>query len=133
MSASILVSGVHTSLVALSGHPVAAVSASFINRIAPNCRNNLLALTINGGPLGPFTTVLACSVQQNLAFDITLGLEWTVSVREWLISLNVPCNSETVLGLIYALRPSDCITLAIISSSHWKTVHNFPAYTYLLP
>jgi hypothetical protein len=72
MSRSILVDGAHTSLVALSGLPVTAVSALFVRRIAPNRRSNMLGLTINGGPHGSFTTVLECSVQQNLAVDVSL-------------------------------------------------------------
>jgi hypothetical protein len=88
MSASILIAGIHTSLVHLSGLPVTAVSVSFVDRIARRVavavtsRNNLFALTINGGPRGPFTAVLGCSVQQNIGVDVSLELDWTSSIRE---------------------------------------------------
>ncbi|KAF7359604.1 hypothetical protein MVEN_00684200 [Mycena venus] len=106
MAQSILVAGVHTSLVALSSSSVTAVSASFLQKIAPDRRNDLLALTINGGPHGSFTTVLECSVQHNLALDVSLGLDWNASVREWLIGLNVPCGSDVIRGPLYAVKPS---------------------------
>ncbi|KAJ6545735.1 hypothetical protein B0H19DRAFT_1238425, partial [Mycena capillaripes] len=107
MAASILVAGAHTNLVALSSRPVTAISAAFVNHIAPNRRNNLLGLTINGGPQGSFTVVLDCSVQQNLDVDVSLGLDWTASVREWLISLCLPHDSDAIRGLVSAMKPSD--------------------------
>jgi hypothetical protein len=75
MAASIfLVTHVRTSLVDLSRLPTIAVYASFSYH-----RNNLLALTVNSGSHGSFTTVLEFSVQQNLAV-VSLGPDWTSSV-----------------------------------------------------
>ncbi|KAJ6505081.1 hypothetical protein C8R45DRAFT_1208991, partial [Mycena sanguinolenta] len=110
---SILVSGAYTSLVDLSGSPVTAVAAAFLQRIAPHRRNNQLALTINGGPNGSFTTVLECSVQRDLAVDVSLGLDWTSSAREWLISLNLPCSPDIVRSLLYAVKPADSSSTGI--------------------
>ncbi|KAJ6602294.1 hypothetical protein B0H10DRAFT_2230178 [Mycena sp. CBHHK59/15] len=124
MSASILVAGVHTSLVALSSHPVTAISAALINRIASNRRNDLFALTINGGPQGSFTTVLECCVQQNLELDVYLGSDWTSSVREWLIGLGLPHGSEVLRGLVSAVKPSD----SAISSSASSRAPNRSRY-----
>ncbi|KAJ6591879.1 hypothetical protein B0H10DRAFT_2233196 [Mycena sp. CBHHK59/15] len=81
MPASILVAGVYTNLVAFSGDPVTVISSAFVDRVASRHRNNLLALTINGGQLGSFTDVLECSVRRNTeADDISLGLDWMASV-----------------------------------------------------
>ncbi|KAJ6618381.1 hypothetical protein B0H10DRAFT_2433922 [Mycena sp. CBHHK59/15] len=130
MSASILVAGVHTSLVALSSHPVTAISAALINRIASNRRNDLFALTINGGPQGSFTTVLECCVQQNLELDVYLGSDWTSSVREWLIGLGLPHGSEVLCGLVSAVKPSDS---AISSSALESGTEPLPIYNSLSP
>ncbi|KAJ6626249.1 hypothetical protein B0H10DRAFT_2430022 [Mycena sp. CBHHK59/15] len=128
MSASILVAGVHTSLVVLSSHPVTAISAALINRIASNRRNDLFALTINGGPQGSFTTVLECCVQQNLELDVYLGSDWTSSVREWLIGLGLPHGSEVLRGLMSAVKPSDS---AISSSALESGTEPLPIYNSL--
>ncbi|KAJ6543662.1 hypothetical protein B0H10DRAFT_2134479 [Mycena sp. CBHHK59/15] len=105
MPASILVAGVYTNLVAFSGDPVTVISSAFVDRVASRRRNNLLALTINGDPLGSFTDVLECSVRRNTEADISLGLDWMASVREWLISLGRPHNPDVVRGLVSANRP----------------------------
>ncbi|KAJ6627930.1 hypothetical protein B0H10DRAFT_1992742, partial [Mycena sp. CBHHK59/15] len=118
MSASILVAGVHTSLVALSSHPVTAISAALINRIASNRCNDLFALTINGGPQGSFTTVLECC----------LGSDWTSSVQEWLISLGLPHGSEVLRGLVSTVKPSDS---AISSSALESGTEPLPIYNSL--
>ncbi|KAF7372162.1 hypothetical protein MVEN_00075300 [Mycena venus] len=107
MSRSILVAGAHTSSVTLSGPPVTAVSDLFVKSITPNRRNNLLALTINGGIHGPFTTVRECSVQPDMNVDVSLGLDWTASVRNWLIDLHAPCSPDSIHGLVHALNPSN--------------------------
>ncbi|KAJ6549176.1 hypothetical protein B0H10DRAFT_2243015 [Mycena sp. CBHHK59/15] len=126
MSASILVAGVHTSLVALSSHPVTAISAALINRIASNRRNDLFALTINGGPQGSFTTVLECCVQQNLELDVYLGSDWTSSVREWLIGLGLPHG-------VMAPKCSVVSYSAISSSALESGTEPLPIYNSLSP
>ncbi|KAJ6587400.1 hypothetical protein B0H10DRAFT_2093765 [Mycena sp. CBHHK59/15] len=62
----------------LVADPVTVISSAFVDRVASRRRNNLLALTINGDPLG---------------------------VREWLISLGRPHNPDVVRGLVSANRP----------------------------
>jgi hypothetical protein len=104
-----LVAGIYTSLVAMSRCPATAISSAFINRIAPNRQNNLLPLTVNGGPHGSFTAVLECSVHQDLAVDVSLGLDWTASVREWLIGLGLAPSSELISDLISAVRPGELL------------------------
>ncbi|KAJ6631820.1 hypothetical protein B0H10DRAFT_1975260, partial [Mycena sp. CBHHK59/15] len=47
------------------------------------------ALTINGGPHGSFTVELECTISSQLPVDISLGLDWKTSVREWLITLGL--------------------------------------------
>ncbi|KAJ6548848.1 hypothetical protein B0H19DRAFT_1162177 [Mycena capillaripes] len=117
MPASILVAGVYTNLVDFSGDPVTAVSSAFADRIAPRRRNNVLGLTINGGPLGSFTTVLECSVRRNTDFDVSLGSDWMATVREWLISLGLPHSPDVVRGLVSANRPSGASALPERSST----------------
>jgi hypothetical protein len=122
MSRSMLVAGVYTSLVALTRCPVTAISAVFLNRVAPDRHSNLLPLTINGGPHGSFTTVLECSVHQDLAVDVSLGLDWTASAREWLIDLGLAPTSELIGGLISAAQPGESLnrifTTALLTGSH---------------
>lgn len=45
-------------------------------------------------------------MQQNLAVDVSLGLDWTASVREWLIGLHLPCSLDAIHGLVHAAKPS---------------------------
>lgn len=122
MSRSMLVAGVYTSLVALTRCPVTAISAVFLNRVAPDRHSNLLPLTINGGPHGSFTTVLECSVHQDLAVDVSLGLDWTASAREWLIDLGLAPTSELIGGLISATQPGESLnrifTSPLLTGSH---------------
>ncbi|KAF7371974.1 hypothetical protein MVEN_00055400 [Mycena venus] len=123
MSRSILVAGAHTSSVTLSGPPVTAVSDLFVKIITPNRQNNLLALTINGGIHGPFTTVLECSVQPDMTVDVSLGLDWTASVRNWLIDLHAPCSPDSIHGLVHALNPSSGPSPVVIAYVGAATAH----------
>ncbi|KAF7328375.1 hypothetical protein MVEN_02553100 [Mycena venus] len=86
---SILVDSVYTSSVKLSTYSQTVLSRHFASLHLPSHASSLYAFTINGGPHGPFTTVLDCSVSASSTADVSLGLDWKASMREWFIDLGL--------------------------------------------
>ncbi|KAF7354116.1 hypothetical protein MVEN_01099000 [Mycena venus] len=86
---SILVDSVYTSSVKLSTSSQTVLSRHFASSHFPSHVSSLYAFTINGGPHGPFTTVLDCSVSSSSLADVSLGLDWKASMREWFIGLGL--------------------------------------------
>ncbi|KAF7358064.1 hypothetical protein MVEN_00854000 [Mycena venus] len=86
---SILVDSVYTSSVKLSTYSQTVLSRHFASLHFPSHASSLYAFTINGGPHGPFTTVLDCSVSASSTADVSLGLDWKASMREWFIGLGL--------------------------------------------
>ncbi|KAJ7090669.1 hypothetical protein C8R44DRAFT_891835 [Mycena epipterygia] len=105
---SILVDSVHTSSVTVSSERSGSIlSNSFVRSQFPAHRSSSpFAFTINGGPHGSFTVVLPCTVSSNMAADVSLGLDWTSSVREWYIGLGLsPANGFDARDHLRADRP----------------------------
>jgi hypothetical protein len=61
--------------------------------------------------------VLPCFVSPHLAVDISLGLDWTASIREWLIGLGQrPMDPLNYLHAVHGM--SICYLPCLFSLSH---------------
>ncbi|KAJ6613036.1 hypothetical protein B0H10DRAFT_1951834 [Mycena sp. CBHHK59/15] len=103
---SILVDRIYTSLES----PVTILSAAFMRSHLFPGHPARFALTINGGPHRSFTVELECTISSQLPVDISLGLDWKASVREWLITLGLQPSDE--FGYLHAvdLSPSSLVS-----------------------
>ncbi|KAF7358124.1 hypothetical protein MVEN_00860500 [Mycena venus] len=130
---SILVGAVHTSSVALSQSSAETVlSRRFVSSHFPSHPSSLYAFTINGGPHGSFTTVLDCTVSSSLTTDVSLGLDWKASLREWYIGLDLRITSGFELENLHAILPAASLAAApedFVADRHTEP----PQYSGFLP
>jgi hypothetical protein len=65
-----------------------------------------------------FTTILECSIHQDHTVDVSLGLDWTAGVREWLklIGLGLAPSFDLISGLISVVQPGESLNRIYASS-----------------